>query len=260
MTGSEKGLQDNDLSNSEEITGERTILLSKQSLLCRLRRSKEARARLVSSYIDKGIAYQIRAIRDHQELSQEELAEMVGMNQNAISRLESPWYGKATIRTLKRLAAAFDVALVIRFVPFSKLTSWISGTPYLEEGISAESLAVPNFEEEEQLTEAAKSIAATDFRVSGQVYTNALTGMQVFSGNSAGENDLGLDNEPPIFPKHIARIMWNVSLDAAANLSPYYHVVPTPPTLMDKVNKGQNEVPRLLASVVQQAHENRTTN
>src|SRR6202040_2472405 len=169
MIGSGKVLQKNDSSNSEEITGERTFLLSKQGLLRRLRRSKEARARLVSSYIDKGIAYQIRAIRDHQELSQEELAEMVGMNQNAISRLESPWYGKATIRTLKRLAAAFDVALVIRFVPFGKLTNWISGTPYLEEGISAESLAVPNFEEEEQLKEAAKSIASTDFRVSGQV-------------------------------------------------------------------------------------------
>jgi len=73
---------------------------------------------------------------------------MVGMNQNAISRLESPWYGKATIRTLKRLAAAFDVGLVIRFVPFSKLVNWVSGTPYWEEGISPESLAVSSFTEE----------------------------------------------------------------------------------------------------------------
>src|SRR5260370_22124814 len=109
---------------------ERTNLNSKFSLIRRLRKSKEARAQFVSSHVDKTIAFQLRAIRDKQGLSQEQLAEMVGMNQNAISRLESEWYGKATIRTLKRLAAALDVALVIRFVPFSQLVDWVSGTPF----------------------------------------------------------------------------------------------------------------------------------
>ena len=70
------------------------------------------------------------------------------MNQNAISRLESPRYGRATIGTLKRLAAAFDVALAVRFVPFSHLVNWVSGTPFVEYGLSTESLAVPSFEEE----------------------------------------------------------------------------------------------------------------
>jgi transcriptional regulator with XRE-family HTH domain len=103
---------------------------------------------MVSSYVDKGIAYQIRAMRDRQDLSQGSLADMVGMNQNAISRLESPWYGKATIRTLKRLAEAFDVGLVIRFVPFSQLVNWISGTPYWESGLSPQAMAVPSFTQE----------------------------------------------------------------------------------------------------------------
>jgi transcriptional regulator with XRE-family HTH domain len=116
----------------------------------RVNRSKEARAAFVSSQIDKGIAYQIRALRDRQELSQERLSEIVGMNQNAISRLESPRYGRPTISTLKRLAAAFDVALIVRFVPFSHLVNWVSGTPFVDSGLSTESMAVPNFDEEQK--------------------------------------------------------------------------------------------------------------
>jgi transcriptional regulator with XRE-family HTH domain len=73
---------------------------------------------------------------------------MVGMNQNAISRLESEWYGRPTISTLKRLAAALDVALVVRFVPFSQLIDWVSGTPFVDSGLSTSSLAVPSFAEE----------------------------------------------------------------------------------------------------------------
>jgi transcriptional regulator with XRE-family HTH domain len=72
------------------------------------------------------------------------------MNQNSVSRLENPEYGKPTLTTLKRLAAAFDVALVVRFVPFSKLVNWVSGTPFIEEGLSTESLVVTNFNEEEE--------------------------------------------------------------------------------------------------------------
>jgi transcriptional regulator with XRE-family HTH domain len=118
----------------------------------RLSKSREARAQFVSSQIDKGIAYQLRAIRDRQSLSQEEFAKAVGMNQNAISRLESPRYGRATIGTLKRLAAAFDVALSVRFVPFSHLVNWVSGTPFVEYGLSTEGLAVPSFGEEMEHT------------------------------------------------------------------------------------------------------------
>jgi len=87
-------------------------------------------------------------MRDHKQWSQGQLAEKVGMNQNAISRLENPNYGKATITTLKRIAAAFDVALVIRFVAFGQMVDWVSGTPYLDKGLSQESLRVPSFDTE----------------------------------------------------------------------------------------------------------------
>jgi transcriptional regulator with XRE-family HTH domain len=123
-------------------------LSSRKGLIERLNKSEEARERFVSSHVDKGCAYQIREMREQRGLSQTELGEMAGMNQNAIHRLESPDYGKATISTLKRVAAAFDVALIVRFVPFSQLVDWVSGRPYIDYGLSSDSLAVPSFKDD----------------------------------------------------------------------------------------------------------------
>jgi len=72
------------------------------------------------------------------------------MNQNAISRLESVDYGKPTITTLKRLAAALDVSLIVRFAPFSEVVDWVSGTPRINEGLTNDSLTVPIFTKEEE--------------------------------------------------------------------------------------------------------------
>ncbi len=98
-------------------------------------------------------------MRDREKLSQEELAEKVGMNQNAISRLENPFYGKPTLTTLKRLAAAFDVGLVVRFVPFGELVDWVTGTPHINRGLSAESLSVPSFQIEMESLEGSREVA-----------------------------------------------------------------------------------------------------
>jgi len=121
-----------------------------KSLIVRLRRGKSDRERFVESHLAKGIAHQIRTLRETLGMSQTELAEKVGMNQNAISRLESAEYGKPTITTLKRLAAAFDVALVVRFVPFSEMVNWISGTAHVSKGLSTETIIVPTFSKEEE--------------------------------------------------------------------------------------------------------------
>ena len=122
---------------------------SRKTIISRLRRGKNARRQFVESHIAKTVAYQIRATRDKLEWSQERLAEEVGMNQNAISRLESPDYGKPTMTTLKRLAAALDVGLIVRFVPFSEMVDWVSGTPHTVRGLSTTALAVSNFGTEE---------------------------------------------------------------------------------------------------------------
>jgi hypothetical protein len=72
------------------------------------------------------------------------------MTPNNLTRLEDPAYGKQTLSSLKRIASALDVALVVRFVPFSQYVQWLSGTPYFDEGLRPEALAVPSFEEEEK--------------------------------------------------------------------------------------------------------------
>lgn len=150
MTSLIKTLPKIDSPDSEEKKQPPTNLISKEGIIRRLKRSPEARARFVESNLSKELAFQIRALRDNKEWSQPELAQKIATSQNAISRLENPNYGKATITTLKKLAAVFDVGLVVRFVPFSQLVNWESGTPYIENGLSPESMDVPSFAEEEE--------------------------------------------------------------------------------------------------------------
>lgn len=101
---------------------------------------------------------------------------MSGMAQNNISRMESPDYGKHSISSLKRIADALDVALMVRFVPFSQYTDWLSGTPHLDQGIRPEALAVPSFTAEEKA-----GVFATNVRYH-PVYTTATVIPQRVSG------------------------------------------------------------------------------
>jgi transcriptional regulator with XRE-family HTH domain len=108
--------------------------------------------RFVDSNVSKAIAFQTRAMREKEGWSQQALAEKIGSNQNAVYRAENPNYGKQTITTLKKIAGAFDVALIVRFVPFSELTDWVSGTPRTIDGLTTEALTtIPSFDEEEKL-------------------------------------------------------------------------------------------------------------
>ncbi len=125
-------------------------LSSRKDLLERIKRGRTTRAKLVANNLSEGIAFQIRATRDAQGLSQGELAERLGMTQGNLSRLENPDYGKQTIGSLIRVAEALDVALVVRFEPFSKYIDWLSGTPHLDRGVTPEALSVPGFTQEEE--------------------------------------------------------------------------------------------------------------
>ncbi len=85
-------------------------------------RELDYRNAYVEANIDHGLAYQILVNRTLRGLSQEDLAKQCGgsMTKATIARLEDPEYGKHSIRTLLKLAAAFDVTLIVRFVPYSK--------------------------------------------------------------------------------------------------------------------------------------------
>ncbi len=118
-----------------------TTTLDRREQIAESLRDKEYRDALANAYIDRGLAFQIRAMQGARGWTQKELGERVRMAQATISNLESPDYGKHTLSTLKRLASAFDVALMVRFVPFSHLADHI-------DGLSAEDMAVPGFDEE----------------------------------------------------------------------------------------------------------------
>ena len=132
--------------NFSEDSQTSTNLNSKKSLIRRLRKGHHVRTRFVESHLDKKLALQIRSLRG--DLSQEEMEQKTGIKQQAISRLENPYYGKATLTTLKKFAAANDVGLLVEFVPFSELINRVSGTPYVERGYSPDTMNVPSFEEE----------------------------------------------------------------------------------------------------------------
>lgn len=98
--------------------------MSTKKTMERLKKSKPHRAAFVASQINIGLPFQIRALRKQREWDQKRLASEAGMLQPRISAMEKPGYGSLTIETLKRLASAFDVALIVRFAPFSDLLRW----------------------------------------------------------------------------------------------------------------------------------------
>lgn len=62
------------------------------------------------------IAEEILKARSKAKVSQAELARRIGTKSTAISRIESPNYGKASITMLKKIANALGCELQIRLV------------------------------------------------------------------------------------------------------------------------------------------------
>ena len=66
------------------------------------------------------LAAQIKALRELRGLTQRELADLAGMKQERISALENVDYDAWTVKTLRKLAKAFDTGLEVAFVPCSQ--------------------------------------------------------------------------------------------------------------------------------------------
>ncbi len=112
----------------------------KEKLIIKLK-DKEYRDAFVSEHIATGVPFQIKALREQRGLSQKDLGKEAKMLQERISVLEDPNYAKFTISTLKKIASAFDIGLVVRFVPFGELAEW-------ELNLSSDSLKVHSFDED----------------------------------------------------------------------------------------------------------------
>ncbi len=63
------------------------------------------------------VAEEIIKARSRAHLSQSELAKRIGTKAPAISRLESPGYGRASVSVLKKVAHALDCELKIQLIP-----------------------------------------------------------------------------------------------------------------------------------------------
>ncbi len=63
------------------------------------------------------VAEEIIRARSRAHMTQAELARKVGTKAPAISRLESPGYGKASIATLRKIAHVLGCELQVRLVP-----------------------------------------------------------------------------------------------------------------------------------------------
>jgi transcriptional regulator with XRE-family HTH domain len=104
-------------------------------------REKEYRHGLVSAQFDIDIPLQIRALRKQRNWTQPELAALAEMKQPRISAMEKPGGANFTLETLRRLAKAFDVALIVRFAPFGELADW-------SKEFNPDSFDVPSFEDD----------------------------------------------------------------------------------------------------------------
>lgn len=117
-------------------------------LIERLKKSKKHRELFVTSQVKNDIPFQIRALRDTEGWTQAELGRRLEMPQSVISRMENPDSGFLSIKTLLRVASVFDVALVVRFVPFGELIHWVESVPYEVKGLSPQALAPLKFDKD----------------------------------------------------------------------------------------------------------------
>jgi transcriptional regulator with XRE-family HTH domain len=79
----------------------------------------EFRARWAKTALARAIANQVVAYRDRYDLTQTQFAELLGMKQPAIARLEAAEHNPG-IETLVKLATALDIELNININPKTK--------------------------------------------------------------------------------------------------------------------------------------------
>ena len=82
---------------------------------------KEYREEIAIEYLNINLAVQIMRMREKRQLSQSELANLLGQPLEVVVQWEDPDYEWPSLINLEALAKAFDVALLVKFIPFSEL-------------------------------------------------------------------------------------------------------------------------------------------
>lgn len=100
-------------------------MYERSKTISRLRSDLNARASYIKAKLGVLVPSQIKALRLKSNMPrQADLARQANMQQSRISLFETPGAANMTIETLSRLAAAFNVGLIVEFVPFSDMLEW----------------------------------------------------------------------------------------------------------------------------------------
>ena len=97
----------------------------------RILSNPDKRHALVAAENRNTIAYQLKAMRAERGWTQQQLAEKADMKQAVISKYLNGW-DNYSLRTLRRLGRALDVALLVTYVPFSELGARIVTRSYAQ--------------------------------------------------------------------------------------------------------------------------------
>jgi transcriptional regulator with XRE-family HTH domain len=97
-------------------------LSERLNLIHKLCESIDSRTSYIKAKLGVLVPSQIKALRINSEMPrQSDLARVAGLHQSRISMFETPGAANLTLETLARLAAAFKVGLIVKFVPFSEM-------------------------------------------------------------------------------------------------------------------------------------------
>lgn len=100
-------------------------MTARSTILSKLKSSFETRHAYISAKLGTLVPSQIRALRMKSDMPrQADLARESKMLQSRISVLETPGAANVTLDTLSRIAAAFKVGLIVKFVKFSEMLAW----------------------------------------------------------------------------------------------------------------------------------------
>jgi transcriptional regulator with XRE-family HTH domain len=81
---------------------------------------QKAREQYAADLLDSYIALQIKTLRQQRKWSQKKLASLARKHQSQISPMEQIDFRSWKISTLRQLAKAFDLALVVKFESFGR--------------------------------------------------------------------------------------------------------------------------------------------
>jgi transcriptional regulator with XRE-family HTH domain len=93
--------------------------------ISKLKESDSSRIAYIKAKLSVLIPSQIKALRLKSGMQrQDDLAAAADMKQSRISAIETPGAVNFNLETLVRLASAFKVGLIVKFVPFSEMLRW----------------------------------------------------------------------------------------------------------------------------------------